>query len=408
MLNTMKYTFLDGATGTNLMKAGMPRGVCVEEWVLENPDVILSLQKEYVSSGSDIIYASTFGANPISLGKYSLSHKTAEMNKALAELSIKAADGKAKVAGDISSTGLLMSPMGDATYEEIKNAYSAQAKALHEAGVDLFVLETFSSLAECLCAFDGVREVSDKPIIVSVTVENSGKTLCGDSPESCLVALTARGAVAFGVNCSSGVESMAEIIKDLHKISSVPLISKPNAGLPILVNGENIFPESPESFAEKYDALRDAGASYIGGCCGTTPMHIKALKDRFGSLSPIESQTVGVYASSNNDVFLLDKISSIPERTPCDEDMLFSIPEKDEADFFRLYVEKDEDLSNLVEGMSSIETPLILGASSIFLFEKAVALYVGRCIYDEECNFDENELCRLKKKYGFIVPSWDL
>ncbi len=404
----MNFTFLDGATGTNLMKAGMPRGVCVEKWVVDNPEIIISLQKEYVLSGADIIYAPTFGANPLALKKYSLDDETETLNKNLVSLSLKASEGKAKVAGDISSTGLLLAPMGDASYDEIKSAYMRQAKALDEAGVDLFILETFSSLGECLAAFDGVRAVSDKDIMVSVTVENSGKTLCGDSPESCLVALSARGACAFGVNCSSGIESMAEIIKRLYDVSSIPLISKPNAGLPVLVNGENVFPESAESFAEKYEALEKAGASYIGGCCGTTPAHIKALNNKLKDKSPLEPKKIGVYASSNNDIFLIDKITSMPERICCDEDMLFSIPEKDEADFFRLYVEKNEDLENFIEGMSSIETPLVLGASNITLFEKAVALYVGRCIYDEECGFDESDVLQLKKKYGFIIPSKDL
>jgi 5-methyltetrahydrofolate--homocysteine methyltransferase len=398
----MKYTFLDGATGTNLMKAGMPKGVCVEKWVLENPQVITDLQRKYVESGSDIIYSPTFGANPVTLGKYGLEEKTEEMNKSLVALSKKAAGNKAKVAGDISSTGLLMAPMGDATYEQIKNAYMRQARALDQAGVDLFILETFSSLGECLAAFDGVRAVSDKDIAVSVTVENSGKTLCGDTPAACLVALEARGACAFGVNCSSGVESMAKIIGELSKISKIPLISKPNAGLPTLVDGENVFPDSPESFAEKYISLSEAGASFVGGCCGTTPEHIKALHDKLADREPVESCNKCIYVCSNNDVFSLGDVV-YPERVACDDDVLFSIPEKDEADFFRLYIENEEQLDSFVECMSSIETPLILGAETIELFEKAVALYVGRCIYDGECGFDGESLEKLQKKYGFIV-----
>ena len=400
----MKFTFLDGATGTNLMKAGMPRGVCVEKWVLDNPDVIIGLQKEYVQSGSDIIYSPTFGANPVSLAKYGLEDKTEEMNESLVKLSRIATDGKAKVAGDISSTGLLMAPMGDASYEQIKNAYMRQAKALHNAGVDLFILETFSSLGECLAAFDGVRAVSDKDIAVSVTVENSGKTLCGDTPESCLIALSARGACAFGVNCSSGVESMAKIIGRLNKISSVPLISKPNAGLPVIVNGENVFPDSAESFADKYTVLAEAGASFVGGCCGTTPAHIKALCNKLEREETCMAVANEVYAASNRDIFPVENIN-YPERTVCDDDMLFSIPEKDEADFFRLYIENEDQIQNFIEGMASIETPLILGAESLELFEKAVALYVGRCIYDEECGFDNEKITELNKKYGFIIPS---
>ncbi|MBE6648643.1 MAG: hypothetical protein E7614_03885 [Ruminococcaceae bacterium] len=399
----MKFTFLDGATGTNLMKSGLPQGVCVEKWVSENPDVLISLQKEYVDAGSDIIYASTFGANPISLSKYSLEDETETLNAKLVSISKIASNGKAKVAGDISSTGCLLAPLGDATYDDIKNAYMRQARALDKAGVDLFVLETFSSLAECLAAFDGVRAVSDKKIIASVTVEPSGKTLCGDSPESCLIALTARGAYAFGVNCSSGVESMAKIVKKLYPISSVPIISKPNAGLPVLVNGENVFPDSSAVFAEKYEELAKAGASFIGGCCGTTPSHIKELYEKFSSREPLSVASSGMYAASNKEVFLIDKIDDIPERTPCDEDLIFSIPEKDEASFFRLYIEKEEELENFIESMSSIETPLILGASSVSLFEKAVALYAGRCIYDRECDFEDSQVENLRKKYGFIV-----
>ncbi len=401
----MKFTILDGATGTNLMKAGMPHGACVEKWVLDNPEVIISLQKEYVEAGSNIVYAPTFGANPVCLSKYSLEDKTEEMNEELVSISKGATEGRAKVAGDISSTGLLMAPMGDSSYSYVKDAYMRQAKALDCAGVDLFVLETFSSLAECLAAFDGIRAVSSKDIMVSVTIESSGKTLCGDSPESCLVSLQARGACAFGINCSSGVDSMTEIIKKLYNISSIPLISKPNAGLPILVNGENVFPQGPEEFAELYTSLIEAGASYVGGCCGTTPAHIKALTKKIKEKSPLAVKDGGVFASSNNDIFRVENINDIPERTPCDGDMIFSIPEKGDVQFFRLYVEKEDELENFVEAMSAIETPLILGASDVSLFEKAVSMYVGRCIYDEECGFDKITLGELKQKYGFIIPS---
>ena len=401
----MRFTFLDGATGTNLMKAGMPQGVCVEKWVLENPEVIISLQKEYVESGSDIIYAPTFGANLACLKKYGLEDSTEEMNKALVALSKKAAEGKAKVAGDISSTGLLMYPMGEATYEEIKNIYSRQAKALDEAGVDLFVLETFSSLAECLAAFDGVRAVSDKEIMVTVTVESGGKTLCGNTPEACLVALCARGACAFGVNCSSGIESMAKIVESLSEISNVPIISKPNAGLPVLVDGKNVFPDGSAVFAEKYKILAEAGASYVGGCCGTTPDHIKELHSRFENQTAKKCQNDTVFACSDKDVFRIEKAEELPERVICDDEMLFSVPEKDEAEFFRLFLESEEQLDNFAEGMSAIETPLILGASCEELFEKAVAMYTGRCIYDEECGFDKKSIDLLKQKYGFIVLS---
>ncbi len=196
---------LDGATGTNLQEAGMKMGVCPEQWILENPQVIIDLQRKYVEAGSNILYAPTFTANRVKLHEYGLSGKLWEMNQKLAALSKEAAGDKAYVAADISMTGEQIYPIGDMMFEELVDIYKEQAAALEAAGVDLFVVETMMSLQECRAAVIAIKETSHKPVLVSLTLEENGRTLFGTDGATAAVVLQSLGADAVGLNCSTEI-----------------------------------------------------------------------------------------------------------------------------------------------------------------------------------------------------------
>ena len=225
---------LDGATGTNLMSAGMPIGVCPEAWILEHPEVLLQLQREYVEAGSNIVYAPTFTGNRIKLQEYGLEDRLEEINTSLVKLSKEAVAGKALVAGDMTMTGQQLFPLGEMMFEELVDIYKEQAKVLAEAGVDLFAVETMMSLQECRAAVLAIREVCDLPIMVTLTYNEDGRTLFGTLPETAVVVLQSLGADAIGINCSTGPMEMVDAVRKMAEYATVPIIAKPNAGLPEL------------------------------------------------------------------------------------------------------------------------------------------------------------------------------
>ncbi|MCR5772873.1 MAG: homocysteine S-methyltransferase family protein [Butyrivibrio sp.] len=281
LFNDNHPIFLDGATGTNLMKAGMPAGVCPEDWILGHRDVMIDLQRRYAQAGSNIVYAPTFTASRIKLKEYGLENDLVKMNTDLIKLSKEAVEGKALVAGDITMTGRQLSPVGDLAFEDLIDVYKEQIKAIDEAGADLLVVETMMSLQECRAAMIAAKEVSDLPVMVTLTFEGDGKTLYGTTPECAATVLEALGAVAVGANCSTGPDKMAAVIKRMASVTNIPIIAKPNAGMPSVVDGKTVYDMQPSEFAADMELLLNSGASIIGGCCGSTPDFIKALKDKF-------------------------------------------------------------------------------------------------------------------------------
>ncbi len=268
---------LDGATGTNLMAAGMPIGVCPEAWILEHKEVLLNLQRGYVEAGTNIVYAPTFTGNRIKLEEYGLADRITEINTELVRLSREAVGDKALVAGDMTMTGQQLFPLGELMFEELMEVYKEQASILDKAGADLFVIETMMSLQECRAAVLAIKEVSDKPVMVTLTYNEDGRTLYGTPPESAVVVLQSLGVDVIGINCSTGPMEMIEPVKIMAEYATIPILAKPNAGLPELVDGETVYRMTPEEFAEAGAALVEAGAAIVGGCCGTTPEHIAAL-----------------------------------------------------------------------------------------------------------------------------------
>ena len=283
--------FLDGATGTNLQKAGMPAGVCPELWILEHPDALLRLQEAFAEAGSNILYAPTFGANRIKLQEYGLQDRLAEMNASLVGLSRQASAGRAFVAGDITMTGRQLCPIGSMQFEELVDIYKEQIRALCEAGVDLLVVETMMSLQETRAAVIAAREVCDLPVMATLTFESDGRTLFGTPPECVPVTLQGLGADAVGLNCSAGPDRMKELTERFYAYSEIPVIVKPNAGIPELEGDRTVYRMTPEVFSESCLDLVRAGARIIGGCCGTTPEHIRALVRKLDGIKPLPVKT---------------------------------------------------------------------------------------------------------------------
>ena len=267
---------LDGATGSNLMKAGMPRGVCTESWVKDNPQVLLELQKAYAEAGSRIIYAPTFSANRHSLARHGLQDQVKELNTALVGIT-KQIQG-IYVAGDMTTTGVPVEPLGDMENNRLFEIYREQARALYEAGADLIVVETMLALDETAVALEAIQSVCDLPVMCTVSIQADGGLYFGGNCFDAVQALEELGADAVGINCSLGPEQLVSIVRNLRQLIHIPLIVKPNAGMPIISDeGEAVYPMDPESFAKHMEVLVEAGADLVGGCCGTAPEYIAAL-----------------------------------------------------------------------------------------------------------------------------------
>lgn len=269
---------LDGATGSNLIKAGMPRGICTEQWVLDHPDVLIDLQRAFVNAGSQIVFAPTFGVNRFSLESHGLSDQIESMIHRLVGISKEAVGGKALIAGDISTTGQMLEPQGPMTYERLLEIYSEQISLLVEAGVDLLGAETLMSVDEAMAILDAAASVCDLPVTCTLTLEADGSALYGGSAVEAVETLQEMGAAAVGVNCSVGPDQLEAVIASMKSVAKVPIIAKPNAGMPTITpTGEAIYRMGPEDFVHYMEILVQAGASIIGGCCGTTPEFIRGL-----------------------------------------------------------------------------------------------------------------------------------
>ncbi|MCF8054222.1 MAG: homocysteine S-methyltransferase family protein [Deltaproteobacteria bacterium] len=280
-----RIIILDGGWGTELQKKGMPAGVMPEIWCLENQETLASIHQSYAAAGAEVVYSATFGANRGKLPQYS-AKEIASLNKKLVQIARQAVGKNVLVAGDIGPTGRFVEPFGDLAFEEAVSIFREQAKGLIAGGADLIAIETMIDIQEARAALIAIKETAPIFTIVTMTFEPDGRTLGGTDPISALVTLQALGADAVGCNCSLGPDGMVELIAKMKPFAQVPLVAKPNAGLPKMVNGETLFNMPALEFASYGKALVDAGANFVGGCCGTTPAHIKALRKKIALLSP--------------------------------------------------------------------------------------------------------------------------
>ncbi len=413
---------LDGATGTQLQKSGMPLGVCPEKWVLENPDSIVNIQSEYIENGSEMIYTCTLGANSLKLKEFGIEH-TVGINRELARLSKEAASGRVPVAGDIAPTGQLMEPFGMYSFEEIVEIYKEQVQGLLEGGVDLFVVETMMDIQEARAALLAVKESCDLPVMVTMTFERGGHTINGTDPLTALITLQSLGADAVGCNCSTGPKEMLAIISELKPFAGVPLIAKPNAGMPKLVNGETVFDMDAGVFAGYTQAFIEAGVNLFGGCCGTSPAYINKISKTARGQKGINikhKEGVLLLSSSRKTVSISrslplcvigERINPTGKKKLREElregsmelvteyamdqidegalvlDVNAGVPDIDEA----------KTLTEMVKTLSSmVQVPLCLDSSSPQALESALRVYPGRALI--------NSISAEEKKLKEILP----
>ena len=420
---------LDGATGTNLQKAGMPVGVCPEQWILENSEVLIDLQKQYVEAGTDILFAPTFTASRIKLKEYGLEDHLEEMNRKLVALSKEAAKGtNALVAGDLTMTGEQLYPLGDLMFEDLVDVYKEQAKIIAEAGADLFVVETMMSLQECRAAVLAIREVCDLPVMVSLTYNEDGRTLYGTDPVTAVVVMQSLGADAVGMNCSTGPEAMLEPIAKMAEYATIPLLAKPNAGMPELIDGQTVFNVEPEEFAEVGKKLVEEGAAIIGGCCGTTPEHIRALKEAVKGIpvkAPLQTKRRMLTSERKSVEITLDgRFMVIGERiNPTGKKKLQAELKEGSLNLVRTMAleqeengasildinmgmngidEKEMMLRTIYEVTSTVDCPLCIDSSHVDIIEAALRIYPGRALINsislEKEKFEK--MLPIAKKYG--------
>ena len=276
----------DGAMGTLLYSRGVFVNVCYDELNLSRPEMVAQIHNEYVNAGAEILETNTFGANPIKLSAFGLEGRTEEINAAAARLARTAAGSDAAVAGAVGPLGIRIEPWGPTSVHEARDLFQRQVVGLLEGGVDGFVLETFSDLTEIECALRAIRAESELPIVAQMTVEQDGKTAYGTSPAQIARALSELEADVIGLNCAVGPAVMLDAIEEMAENTSLPLAAQPNAGLPRTVGDRKIYLASPEYMAQYARRMIDVGVRFVGGCCGTTPEHIKKIRDAVASVQP--------------------------------------------------------------------------------------------------------------------------
>lgn len=274
----------DGAWGTQLQSRGLSTGDCPDEWNLSHPDWVEEVPRLYVEAGSQIVLTNTFRANRLTLADYGLADQAEAINRAGGEISLRAADGRARVFGSLGPSGKMLFS-GQVTEDELRSAFTEQSAALASSGIDGLVIETMSDLAEAKLALEAAKTTGLPVVACAVfdTGKEMDRTMMGDTVEQVVEELTAGGADVIGANCGQGIESYIAVCRRMHAATDRPIWIKANAGVPEIVDGEVVYRTTAEGFGAQGPALVEAGASFLGGCCGTGPEFIAALQKRISS-----------------------------------------------------------------------------------------------------------------------------
>lgn len=428
-----KIVVLDGATGSNLQKKGMPIGICPEKWIIENSEIMKALQMSYINAGTDILYAPTFTCNRIKLKEYGQEANLREYNKRLVEITKEAIlESKTKrpvyVAGDLTMTGEQLYPVGKMQFEELVDIYKEQVNFLLEAGVDLFVVETMMSLQECRAAVFAIKELCDLPIMVTLTFNEDERTLYGTDGETAVIVLQNLGVDAVGLNCSTGPDKMKSLVAQMKRVANIPLIAKPNAGLPVLVDGETVFNMEADEFAEEMGVLVDLGISIVGGCCGTTPEHIEKLSEcmKEKDIPEISREKIRAITTERRtlEIDIDGNFLVVGERiNPTGKKALQAELREGKLDIVTTFVEEQvelgADILDVNVGMNGIDEketmlqvinhitmisniPLAIDSSNIEVMEAALRIYPGRALINSISLESEKfeKLLPIAKKYG--------
>ncbi|MBP8818945.1 MAG: homocysteine S-methyltransferase family protein [Syntrophomonadaceae bacterium] len=426
-----KVLILDGAMGTMLQEKGMMPGQCPELFGIENFRMLSDIHGQYIEAGSDIIQTNTFGGNSFKLGEYGLENRVEEINAEAVKIARQAAGDKVLVAASIGPSGKLLQPIGDVDFDQLYAAFSEQVRACEKAGADLVSIETMTDIGEARIALIAARENTRLPVIVHMTFENSGRTMMGTDPLTALLTLEALQPLAVGANCSGGARELLPVIETMGHYSGVYLSVEPNAGLPLLLEGETVFPDSPEEMAEYALRLRDAGAGIIGGCCGTTPEHIRAMANVLRGLPALKRTGKKVFALTSRGrwvniregsylAYIGERINPTARKKLASDikdgqmlmvveearnqvaagapilDVNMGVPGIDEAAAMKQAV---------LSVQAAIDVPISIDSTNAMVVEEALKNFVGRPLINSTTGEDRqlNIILPLAKKYGAAV-----
>jgi len=422
----------DGAMGTMLQEGGLKPGGCPELMNLEQPDVVQKIHEAYIEAGATMIETNTFGASALKLDHYGLEDRVKEINEAAVKIAREASKGRAKIVGSLGPTGRFIVPLGDLEFEDAYRAFYEQAKALADAGADYLLFETCIDIQEMRAGLLAAKDATNLPIICQLSYSEDGRTVTGTDPQTAAITLEALGADIIGVNCSLGPQELVPIVKTLAENCSVPISVLPNAGMPRLENGRTIFPMGPEEFASWGEKLVAAGATYLGGCCGTTPAHIKALAAAVKNLPPTERKSPDnrLRLTSRSKTVIIDKdlattligerINPTGRKKLAEEiknGSLFSV-KREAIDQVRAGarlldvnmgvggIDQAKAMHDAIREVSQItDAPLAIDTSDTKTLEAGLRAYPGRALINSVSAEKERieEFLPLAKKYGAAI-----
>lgn len=420
----------DGSKGTMLQKMGLAGGECPELWNIEHPEKVKEVYSSYVKAGSNVIQTNTFGANKAILEKFGLQDQVELINRSSVELAKEAAGSSVYVAASIGPTGKLLEPSGSLTFEEAYDVFKEQVIAVTQAEADIINFETITDLNEMRAAILAARENSPLPIIASMSFESNGYTLMGNSPAICALVCESLGVDAMGANCSTGPDDLKKIMEQLHDFSTLPLSVKPNAGLPVCSGDTITYNETPEDFRKSIKDFISNGVMLIGGCCGTTPEHISAIKDELENIGTtalkaqadskpgsyicsyskyinsenIDKQKIGFFIEDNNEEIFRNLTNENYEDTVTDRVMQLS-----GSNYDVVFVDLDliEDVELLAPTIKTIQAysrlPLIFKSGSSSSLASVLRVYNGKAGVVVGCDDNVFDIVITAKKYGSTI-----